>query len=232
MECNTASIDCYFSNCEICPGIDERKEILEFGLQKHLIETVTFHHWVSVDRCNLETLKKSADEFVDIFCRDLKVLLRHYFIVKQQSAFMANTKENLSESEVAVVCDFSENYSFVLLDEAQSYHWNSSQATVHPFVVFFTEENTLQHYSSIISECLEHNNIAVHLFQQKLIDLLKFENRLKFFFIFQMAQLPSTKIKRTFQICAITKEILELMLDDIFQPLLTIKVCVIELWDC
>ncbi|GBM94828.1 hypothetical protein AVEN_160430-1 [Araneus ventricosus] len=121
MVCNTASIDCYFSNCENCPGIDERKEILEYGLQ-----TVTFHHWVSVGRCNLKTLKKSADEFVDIFCRDLKVLLCHYFIAKQQSAFMANTKENLSESEVAVVCDFSENYSFVLLDEAQSYHWNSS----------------------------------------------------------------------------------------------------------
>ncbi|GBN27143.1 hypothetical protein AVEN_172052-1 [Araneus ventricosus] len=186
MVCNTASIDCYFSNCEIFPGIDEREEILEYGLQKHLIETVTFHHWVSVDRCNLETLKKSADEFVDIFCRDLNVLLRHYFLAKQQSAFMANTKENLSESEVVVVCDFSENYSFVLLDEAQSYHWNSSQATVHLFVVFFTEENTLQHYSSIIiSECLEHNNIAIHLFQQKLSDLLKFENSLNFlFFLF------------------------------------------------
>ncbi|GBM76603.1 hypothetical protein AVEN_13304-1 [Araneus ventricosus] len=184
MVCNPASIDCYFSNCEICPGFDERKEILEYET------TSTFHHWVSVDRCNLETFKKSADEFVDIFCRDLKVLFRHYFIAKQQSAFMANTKESLLESEVTVLCDFSENYSFVLLDEAQSYHWNSSQATVHPFVVFFTEENTLQHYSS---ECLEHNNVAVHLFQQKLIDLLKFENRLNFFLFFKWLSCPVQK---------------------------------------
>ncbi|GBL98192.1 hypothetical protein AVEN_268277-1 [Araneus ventricosus] len=144
MVCNPASIDCYFSNCEICPGIDERRNIGVWTSKTFLIETTSiFHHWVSVDRCNLETLKKSADEFVDIFCRDLKVLLCHYFIAKQQSAFMANTMKSLSESEVAVVCDFSENYSFVLLDKAQSYHWNSSQATVHPFVVFFTEENTL-----------------------------------------------------------------------------------------
>ncbi|GBM93854.1 hypothetical protein AVEN_177194-1 [Araneus ventricosus] len=116
MVCNPASIDCYYSNCEICPGINEIKEIMEEGLEKHLTETVTFRQWVSVDRCNLETLKKSADEFVDIFCRDLKVLLCHDFIAKQQSAFMANTKESLSESEVAVVCDFSENSGFVLQD--------------------------------------------------------------------------------------------------------------------
>ncbi|GBN94497.1 hypothetical protein AVEN_228038-1 [Araneus ventricosus] len=107
---------------------------------------------------------------------------------------MANTKESLLESEVTVVCDFSENYSFVLLDEAQSYHWNSSQATVHPFVVFFTEENTLQHYSS---ECLEHNNVAVHLFQQKLIDLLKFENRLIFFY-FSNGSAAQYKNKKNF----------------------------------
>ncbi|GBN52077.1 hypothetical protein AVEN_142652-1 [Araneus ventricosus] len=91
-------------------------------MEEHLIKTVTFRRWVSVDRCNLETLKKSTDEFADIFCRDIKVLLRHNFIAKQQSAFMANTKEILSESEVAVVCDFPESYSFVLQDEAQSYH--------------------------------------------------------------------------------------------------------------
>ncbi|GBM91797.1 hypothetical protein AVEN_271619-1 [Araneus ventricosus] len=92
MVCNPALIDCYFSNCEICLGIDEIKEILEDGLEKHLIETVTFRQWVSVDRCNLETLKKSADEFVDIFCRDLRVLLCHDFIAKQQRCFYGQSK--------------------------------------------------------------------------------------------------------------------------------------------
>ncbi|GBM52467.1 hypothetical protein AVEN_36318-1 [Araneus ventricosus] len=187
-------------------------------LEKHLIETVIFRQWVSVDRCNLEILKKSADEYVDIFCRDLKVLLRRDFIAKQQSAFIPKTKESLSESEVAIVCDFSENYSFVLQDEAQSYHWNSSQATVHPFVVYFTEENTLQHYRFIIiSERLEHNTVAAYLFQQRLIDFLKlkFENRLIFFILFfRWLSCPVQKIKRTFQVCANTKEILELMMNE------------------
>ena len=33
--------------------------------------------------------------------------------------------------------DFSENYSFVLQDATQSFHWNNSQATIHPFVAYY-----------------------------------------------------------------------------------------------
>lgn len=201
MVCNPASIDCFFSNCIACPGIGKIREILENGLEENLIETVTFRQWISVDRCNLETLQKPAEEFVDIFCDHLKVLLCHDFIAKQQSAFMAHTKENLSESEVAVICDFSENYSFVLQDEAQSYHWNRAQATVHPFVVYFRGEKIVQHYSIvIISECLEHNTVAVHLFQQKLIDSLKlkFKNKLKKIFYFSDGSAAQYKNRKNF----------------------------------
>lgn len=201
MMCNPPSIDCYFSNCVTCPGIDEIKKILEDGLEENLIETVTFRKWISVDRCNLETLQKTANEFVEIFCDDLKVLLRHDFIAKQQSTFMTHTKENLSESEVAVVCDFSENYSFVLQDEAQSYHWNSAQATVHPFVIYYREENNVRHFSFvIISDCLQHNTVAVHLFQKKLINFLKskFKNGLTKIFYFSDGSAAQYKNKKNF----------------------------------
>jgi hypothetical protein len=29
------------------------------------------------------------------------------------------------------LCDSAENYSFVLQDEAQGFHWNNAQATIH-----------------------------------------------------------------------------------------------------
>lgn len=174
MVCNPVSIDCYFSNCASCPGVDDIIKILEGGFQENLIETLTFRQWISVDRCNLETVQKPVQEFINIFCEKLQVLLRHDFISKQQSAFMCYTKENLLISEIAVVCDFSENYSFILQDEAQSFHWNKSQATIHPFVIYFKEENEIKHCSFvIISECLEHNTIAVYTFQKKLIQFLK-----------------------------------------------------------
>jgi hypothetical protein len=35
------------------------------------------------------------------------------------------------------LCDLAENYSFALQDEAQGFHWNKAQATIHPFVIYF-----------------------------------------------------------------------------------------------
>ena len=38
--------------------------------------------------------------------------------------------------ELVVQADFSENYAFVVQDASQSFHWNNTQATVHPFVIY------------------------------------------------------------------------------------------------
>ena len=77
--------------------------------------------------------------------------------------------------QLYVVCDFLENYSFILQDEAQSFHWNKPQATLNPFIIYFKkEDNKVGHCSFvIISEFLEHNTIAFYSFQKKLIQFLK-----------------------------------------------------------
>jgi len=50
--------------------------------------------------------------------------------------FYIDTKQDLKEGKVLVVCDFAENYSFVVQDEIQSFHWNSEITTVHPLVAY------------------------------------------------------------------------------------------------
>lgn len=73
-----------------------------------------------------------------------------------------------------VTADFSENYAFVFQDLAQGYHWNNSQATVHPFVGYYKANDELLHVSYVvISECLVHDTIAGHLFQKKFLAFLK-----------------------------------------------------------
>ena len=37
----------------------------------------------------------------------------------------------------------SENYSFVLQDAAQGYHWNNAQGTLHPLVAYLREDGKL-----------------------------------------------------------------------------------------
>ena len=65
--------------------------------------------------------------------------------------------------------DFSENYSFVLQDEVQAFHWNKSQGTIYTIAYYRQmEENKLKNFI-VISECLTCNRTAVYTFQKKLI---------------------------------------------------------------
>lgn len=132
------------------------------AFDENMIEKVTFQQWISVDRCNFETLKKTAIEFIDLFCEKLSVLAQHDFIAKQQSSYINEIKNNLTDADCVVICDFSENYTFVIQDEAQSYHWTNEQSTIHPFVIYYKGDEKMENISLVvISECLEHNTILL-----------------------------------------------------------------------
>src|SRR5207248_4208795 len=69
-----------------------------------------------------------------------------------------------------------ENYSFIVQDAVQGFHWENSQATLHPFVVYYKELDNEEVQSSslcIISDCLRHDTIAVHVFLRESIEYLK-----------------------------------------------------------
>lgn len=199
--CNPPSIDCIMGDCTSCPGTDELKNTLENVLEENMIENVTFRQWVTVDRCNLETVQKSSSEFVEVLCEKIVLLIRHDFIAKQQSSFMNEVKETLKENEYAVTLDFSENYTFVVQDEAQSYHWSSDSVTIHPFVIYYRDEDKVKHISYvIISECLEHNTTAVYCFQNKLVQFLKsyFQCAVKKIYYFSDGSAAQYKNKKNF----------------------------------
>ncbi|KAL5484132.1 hypothetical protein EMCRGX_G020580 [Ephydatia muelleri] len=110
----------------------------------------------------------------------LKKLLVHDFTAKMQSSFMQQKKESLKEGEFLVIADFSENFSFVVQDEVQSFHWNNSSANIHPFVCYYREKQDLKSLCYIIiSESTQHDTIAVHLFQGKLVEFLSQKSQYK-----------------------------------------------------
>ena len=83
---------------------------------------------------------------------------------------MESLKENLKEGEFLILLDFSENYSFIVQDQTQSFYWNNLQATVHPFVIYYRENNEVKHTSKVIfSDCLNHDSVAVHLFLKHIL---------------------------------------------------------------
>ena len=129
-----------------------------------------FKQWVSVD----ETYRMPADEFVEQFCEKVELLRPHSFIASEQAAFYKDCKSKLVPGEMLVTADFSENYSFVLQDAAQGFHWNNSQAALHPFVAYYHDAGKLCHLSCVVvSDCLHHDTTAVYHFQKAFIALLK-----------------------------------------------------------
>lgn len=175
--CKVPTSECYFANCVNCPGSDDLKVRFQEAFQLNSIENVSFKQWMQIDnKCVLETITKPTEEFLDYLFESLPKLLRHSFIATQQSSYLRLLKENLPENQCIVLCDFAENYAFVLQDSAQGFHWNNAQATIHPFVTYYIDEKTkkLAHLSLvIISDCMVHDTVAVHLFQRLMVDFLK-----------------------------------------------------------
>ena len=137
MRCNPARAECFLGECNGCPGSEKLRETIMNIMDANLIDAIEFKQWTTTDRANLETKVLSVDEFVDCFIESVEKLQVHDFIAKMQSRFASKTKESLQPGEYLVVADFSENYSAVIQDEIQSYHWNSTQTTIHPFVCYY-----------------------------------------------------------------------------------------------
>jgi hypothetical protein len=145
MICNPPQTNCFFHDCSLYPGPTDLENTLEDVFTDNAIENITFKKWVSTNRCELVTTVKSTEEFIESLIEKLLLLLllHHSSIATQQAMFLKELKYNLQSGEFIVLCNFAENYSFVLQGEAQGFHWNNAQATIHPFVIYFKKSDAL-----------------------------------------------------------------------------------------
>jgi hypothetical protein len=88
---------------------------------------------------------------------------------------LKETKSSLQDGEIVVLGDFTENYSFIIQDAAQAFHWNNQEAAIHPFVSYVkNSKNELENLCfAIISECFYHNTVIVYTLRKHLIAFLK-----------------------------------------------------------
>ena len=64
-----------------------------------------------------------------------------------------------------VIVYFSENYSFVLQDAAQGFHWNIPRNPA-PLFAYYLDLGEVYYLSYVvISECMYHDTAAVHFFE-------------------------------------------------------------------
>lgn len=125
---------------------------------------------------SLDSIEKSIDDLVTLFERQLGQLIQHDFISQQQSKYFTKCKENLSPNEMLIISDFSENYTFIVQDAIQSFHWSKKQCTIHPFALYWKNEtdDKVQMLSIVvIAESVKHDINAVYLFQKKVIEYIQ-----------------------------------------------------------
>ena len=89
-----------------------------------------------MDRCTLFEKTDNFDDFSTSLSERIYKLTRHHYISKPQGIFLQNLKRNLLINEVTILLDFSENFSFIRQGKAKGIHWENSQCTIHPFVVY------------------------------------------------------------------------------------------------
>lgn len=174
--CSKNNPDCMLHTCDKCPGPSVLQQYLfdKCAVQSDCLEMVTYKQWETTDRTTLNTYTKPLDEFIDVLVRKTEKLVCHDYIARQQAEFLRNLKSTMDESEMTVLLDFAENYSFIVQDAAQGYHWDNTQCTLHPFVLYNRKDGEC-HCTSIviISNGLKHDTVAVHKFQECMIKFVK-----------------------------------------------------------
>lgn len=96
---------------------------------------------MQTDRAALETRQVNVDDFIEELATKIWDLTCHYYIPKHQAQQLKSIKKNLEIGEVVILMDSAENYSFIVQDSIQGFHCENSQATLHPFVVYYKEAN-------------------------------------------------------------------------------------------
>lgn len=163
--CEEATNECWLGLCSSCPR-DEKIDALFTEIDED--DEISFYQWVSTDRTDLSLLTESATLFCDRIRSYIPKITLHCFINRQQHTFFESLKKKL-ETEKAIMAnvDFGQNYTFVIQDSVQSYHWSPAQATLHPFAMEYfdmdLEELTGVIYV-VISDCLEHSAATFYAF--------------------------------------------------------------------
>lgn len=174
--CSIDNRDCMLRHCSKCPSNDNLKNALQDKFQEWDEEDeITYSAWVTTDRTQQVSVTVTLGEYFNHLIKSLEKLLPHSFITKSQSNYLKQSKLSLKPEEAIILIDFSENYSYVIQDEVQGYHWTRDSCSLHPVVVYTCNKEGNLTVSSlcVVSDDLEHDVAFVYETQRIVVEFLK-----------------------------------------------------------
>ena len=128
------------------------------------------------DRTELTSMILSQNEFINLLVEKLNNITTHSFIAKSQASYLKHLKNTIDGDELIVLGDFAENYSILVQDEIQAYHWNKSQCSLHPVVVYIRfSDNLVASSLCILPEDLNHGVAFVYKVIKETVDFIRKE---------------------------------------------------------
>ena len=208
--CSTENKKCMLGRCDNCPDKEELSNHLHnfFGDYAEDFQ-ITYTQWDTTVKATLSTRMVDVPSFIEILITSLEELKPHSFISREQARYLNELKENRAESSVILLVDFAENYSFVVHDEVQSFHWNNMQCSLHPVVIYYRKDAALHHLSyTVISDDTTHDvNFVYKVIQVIISDIKQRLNNLNFVYFFKDGCAGQYKNQKTmFNLCQLEKE--------------------------
>ncbi|XP_077562549.1 uncharacterized protein LOC144178508 [Haemaphysalis longicornis] len=157
--CTPASDNCFLGECDKCPkGESLTLETLNIPEEEDSVVAT----WESGD-----LVKKTLDP--SAFLRGLRVSLAtwivHNHIRKTQGAAIHNEKKCEQRGSVVFHFDFAENWTVILPDKVQGYHWHKTQVSIFTCVVM-TRKNS--HSFVVASDDVCHDSAHACLALEKI----------------------------------------------------------------
>ena len=173
--CPEPKPDCCLGQCPHCPFLSKMEDL------PILTDEIEYDLWRHTDRANYISINQGKESFIEELQEEFPPFVRHHYAMKEQATFIESLKERiLTEDSIICYVDFAENYSFNVQNAIQSFHWNNSQATIHPFVVTYKYDGAVNKKAYIVvSDALEHSAVTFHWFRSLFLEELKKEEWFK-----------------------------------------------------
>ncbi|XP_060804464.1 uncharacterized protein LOC132902617 [Amyelois transitella] len=147
--CNITAFNCMHGCCEVC-----KNPRLEIDIHQ-ANDTIKWHQWVRTDHkyqrgskecVTKKTIKQeqvgTVADLTSLFIEKIPLFKIHFHNWKEQQKQYQKCVNNLKNGEIAILCDFSENYECKYANEVQSIHFGASKNTItlHTGAIFFTDK--------------------------------------------------------------------------------------------
>ena len=177
--CDVTSYDCMNGLCDKC-----KNQTFEPGDNK---DSLIYFQWKSInedkivkgEKKTFKITKKVAisstvKELKMALAEDIPVMKKHLYSIYSYNKLKKELKENLTEKEIIIQIDFSENYTTKYANEIQSTHFAKNQLSIHTGVYYSRNvNNALQSRSfATVSENLDHQAHAVWAHMKPILTMI------------------------------------------------------------